>query len=1119
MNTGPLRWFILLLLFTAPFLSRAQTLSSIGVPAYYPQMGNTLNSPWNNTRFAKISTDGSMMVGEHGSTGNGSRAWKWTNGLWEYLEGPGNSHVTMSHDGQTVALRNAIIGGGDRVYFNGQLIYTSSTDRRIQDITADGSKYLTMRQDWSVPHVYIVERGNGTTWERLPDHPWDDWIGNLNKVMCSANGMTVAGNDHDFPYLWRGGAPMRLGPTLDNDYDTEARAISENGRVVVGYRNYGDDFAATEDPKVAIRWVDGVEHILPSPAGWRKMDAYAVSGDGSVIVGRYLDVDDYYQAFIWRAETGSMRLLDYFRDYFGIDTQFWWLNTADLISGDGKVMVGIGWEPTGENIVWRFEGDEPRITITAPVADEIVEPDTSYTIRFKTPPNVTSVNIHLVKNSLSSGGARTLLASDVPAAGGTFVWQVPAELLSPSTFVVVADADDPSFEEISSRFRVRLPWYLHRVSGTFQNPEYTPFFPEVNAFSFLPQNGAGQVIWPDSYWQDNPAFWYNNGGQDPFYPPGTDYHPLFFSRQYSFSFEPWLAVVKAFGVPGVYSTLEPWTLGGVQWNQPNPEAGIWWNWQLDQSGGVYEGACYGLSMAMLAAFQNPEQFDAKWLPLGRNSDKLADRQVADGPLFEETLGAVHALHLYQLGRLQTAEMDLSRGVSPAPLSATTPRDVVARLKSMFERDDRDRDRFIIFESEMLPPDPQGRPRIGAHAVVPYAMGFEGEEGSDEGLYTIGIIDPNQGPRNPAHDNPTYLYVDTRTDEWWHENENWAGDTGKGLFLSMEVIHAFAPASTTWPHIFPGVGADMPPRDRLSIGIIGTEGAVNGATGELRFAGGIRTETLPGGYIHFPLTGAPSNPEAYHVPAGATYRAEAVPLADGCAGVRVSGGDVTSTFMQTAATALTRQVVELLPEGLHSVSGGGGTFEIMALLFAEPQEFRGIRVTGLKTENPEGLRLVRDTDGFRLTAPAAATTYNLELSRTSPDGLQIFHHVDVPLAAGTTHIFHPAWPTLGGGPTSLAVDLTGDGMADESIPLDNQAPSAAIWTGWDGGRVQLEIEMQQGAPGFRVVALTNRPYQVEISRNLVEWESSGTVPANSWVPLANLPGVTPADRRIFIRIPR
>lgn len=122
------------------------------------------------------------------------------------------------------------------------------------------------------------------------------------------------------------------------------------------------------------------------------------------------------------------------------------------------------------------------------------------------------------------------------------------------------------------------------------------------------------------------------------------------------------------------------------------------------------------------------------------------------------------------------------------------------------------------------------------------------------------------------------------------------------------------------------------------------------------------------------------------------------------------------------------------------------------------------------------------------------------------------------AAGVTHIVHPTWPTLGSGPISLAVAITGDGVADEFIPLDNQAPSTALWTGWDGGKVWKEIETRQGAAVFRVVAQENDPLQVESSRDVVEWSSSGMVPANSWPPLAAPAGVASAEEGpIFIGI--
>lgn len=129
-------------------------------------------------------------------------------------------------------------------------------------------------------------------------------------------------------------------------------------------------------------------------------------------------------------------------------------------------------------------------------------------------------------------------------------------------------------------------------------------------------------------------------------------------------------------------------------------------------------------------------------------------------------------------------------------------------------------------------------------------------------------------------------------------------------------------------------------------------------------------------------------------------------------------------------------------------------------------------------------------------------------------------MNLPLAAGVTHILHLTWPTLGGGPASLGVDRTGDGAADEFMPLDNQAPSTAIWTGWVGGKVRLEMETRDAAVSFRVLAPSSDPLQVDTSRDLVDWSSSGMVPANAWLPLSSLAGGVSADEGpVFVRIRR
>ncbi|HLT47339.1 MAG TPA: T9SS type A sorting domain-containing protein, partial [Rubricoccaceae bacterium] len=591
----------------------------------------------------------------------------------------------------------------------------------------------------------------------------------------------------------------------------------------------------------------------------------------------------------------------------------------------------------------------------------------------------------------------------------------------PSTYLIAVDADDPSREAVSARFRVREPWRLHRVVGPLQRPEYEKIERARHAWSFdqRPEN-----MWPETYWNHRYHYYGNTEvGYDRFVEPVPDvrYDPEFFAGHTASENPTWPSFVRAFGMAGTYASAEPWGLPGFLLHQPNREAADFWDTKTHQFDG-YEGACYGLSMAMMAAFQDPERFDAKWLPTSGGSETLASV-----PLTDEVRDAAHALLAYQWGRLQRNQNELNVGV--------TPRETLERLRLMFERDDRTRDRFITLRSYYH--DGDGSRRYGGHAVVPLGMQRTGE-----GLYAIGVFDPNTGGVAPE-----YVFVDSTANAWTYSDSFWEGAEGKGLYLSIEAIYAFDPASTSWPHVFeenaagPPLAARGGGSEHRSVGIVGRGGAVTSAAGALRYEGGVLTETLPGGFVSFPYTGGPSDPDAYVVPAdGGPYRAEAVPRDDGIARVRVEGGPVTATFAQAEAADATRAVVDLLDDGLAVVSGGGGVFTLGATAAAGgAPELRSVRVRDLASADPAGLALTAAPDAatFRLVGADEPTTYDLTVGRAAPGEHRTFHHAAVPLAAGAVHTVRPDWGHLAGGTVTVEVDLDGDGEPDEVLVLEDE----------------------------------------------------------------------------------
>jgi len=129
--------------------------------------------------------------------------------------------------------------------------------------------------------------------------------------------------------------------TLGNGY---ANAVSEDGSTIVGFERL------TVDSGSAFRWTasGGLQSLGPSNS-----EAYAVSGDGSVIVGRFDQ-----RAFIWGSTNGTGYLQDVLTAD-GLNLTGWQLTEATGISADGLTITGNGIDPSGEPEAWVARLDAP----------------------------------------------------------------------------------------------------------------------------------------------------------------------------------------------------------------------------------------------------------------------------------------------------------------------------------------------------------------------------------------------------------------------------------------------------------------------------------------------------------------------------------------------------------------------------------------------------------------------------------------------------------------------------------------------------------------------------------------------------------------------------------------
>ncbi len=131
---------------------------------------------------------------------------------------------------------------------------------------------------------------------------------------------------------------------LSGGNESEAYAVSADGSVIVGYGTNVDG------NKEAFRWTqaDGMVGLGDLPDGFFSSIAYGISADGSVIVGQGNSADGP-EAFRWTQVDGMVGLGDLPGGGFG--------STALATSADGSVVVGYGTSTIGtEAFYWTQAG-------------------------------------------------------------------------------------------------------------------------------------------------------------------------------------------------------------------------------------------------------------------------------------------------------------------------------------------------------------------------------------------------------------------------------------------------------------------------------------------------------------------------------------------------------------------------------------------------------------------------------------------------------------------------------------------------------------------------------------------------------------------------------------------
>lgn len=201
----------------------------------------------------------------------------------------------------------------------------------------------------------------------------------LNPYYSAAYGISGDGNvivgssdslDGAQAFRWTNGVMSGLGylpspfpssPGSDIFLTSGANSASYDGAYIVGASRAFD--YEGHDQTEAFRWFDGAMIGLGDlPGGAFNSYGTAVSTDGSIVVG-YGTTGDGYRAFAWDFDHGMRDLRDVLIGDYGLDLMGWTLTDATGISTDGRVIVGNGINPMGDNEGWIARVPEPSSAI------------------------------------------------------------------------------------------------------------------------------------------------------------------------------------------------------------------------------------------------------------------------------------------------------------------------------------------------------------------------------------------------------------------------------------------------------------------------------------------------------------------------------------------------------------------------------------------------------------------------------------------------------------------------------------------------------------------------------------------------------------------------------------
>lgn len=336
---------------TAAVCILAARKAEAGPAATFVPLGDLPGGDFYSYAF-DVSDDGAIVVGWSKANDQVSgqyRAYRWTEA---------RGMVALGHIGPTnangiaraISRDGSVIIGSCGVEFR----WTEATGMvelpgacAAQDLSADGS--VIVGQCFNAPGTQAATWTAETDWVlhgALGVDPVDAYFSGVSADGSVACGQSMIEGFAVEPTRWTQRTGMiGLGDVPGGIHYALAWAISADGSTIVGDA-IGDVGAD------AFRWdaATGPVNLEMAEPGVADSIAKDCSADGSILVGY---ADNGINAMIWDQVHGMRGIQQVLLDEHGLDLPGWTLLGAQAISGDGRTIVGHGWNPSGDLEGWR----------------------------------------------------------------------------------------------------------------------------------------------------------------------------------------------------------------------------------------------------------------------------------------------------------------------------------------------------------------------------------------------------------------------------------------------------------------------------------------------------------------------------------------------------------------------------------------------------------------------------------------------------------------------------------------------------------------------------------------------------------------------------------------------